>query len=263
MKQAPRPLLILGILSGLVLFCALPAPAQSDVRSWTSADGSYQTQAEFLEFKDQKVHLRRADDREIAVPLSKLSAADREYVRLEVQRRRKAAAAEAPAKTTAKTAVPGGAGEWPRFRGPNVDGKSAETGLLKEWPAEGPPLLWQAEGLGTGFASGTLAGGKIFTMGRLQGVDCILLKTGNEAWSPGRGPGDGSAAVTYADRHLYSRYQNGIVALIEATPERFNVKSKFPPASVKAEAWPYPVIAGGNLYLRDQEVLMCYDIKQK
>jgi len=39
-------------------------------------------------------------------------------------------------------------GEWPQFRGPNRDGISAETGLLKKWPAEGPKLLWTAKGIG-------------------------------------------------------------------------------------------------------------------
>ena len=41
-------------------------------------------------------------------------------------------------------------GEWPTWRGPNRDGISPETGLLTEWPADGPPLLWTANGIGTG-----------------------------------------------------------------------------------------------------------------
>ncbi len=39
-------------------------------------------------------------------------------------------------------------GDWPQWRGPNRDGISMETGLLKEWPADGPPLLWKIKGLG-------------------------------------------------------------------------------------------------------------------
>ncbi|MEI6500752.1 MAG: hypothetical protein WCP21_06965, partial [Armatimonadota bacterium] len=38
--------------------------------------------------------------------------------------------------------LPVSAADWPQFRGPNRDGKSAETGLLAQWPAEGPRLLW-------------------------------------------------------------------------------------------------------------------------
>jgi hypothetical protein len=52
------------------------------------------------------------------------------------------------------------------------------------------------------------------------------------------------------------------MALIEATPTRYNLKSSFRLASVRAESWPHPVISGGRMYLRDQEVLMCYEIRQ-
>ncbi len=40
-------------------------------------------------------------------------------------------------------------GDWPQFRGPDRDGKSSEMGLLKQWPANGPALLWEVDGLGT------------------------------------------------------------------------------------------------------------------
>ena len=45
------------------------------------------------------------------------------------------------------------AADWPQFRGPDRDGKSAETGLLKKWPKEGPELLWSVDGLGEGYTS--------------------------------------------------------------------------------------------------------------
>ena len=91
---------------------------------------------------------------------------------------------------------------------------------------------------------------------------CVEMKTGRVKWGGDqRGAGSGSAAVLYADGNLYFRYQNGIMALIEATPERYNLKSSFKLASVRAESWPHPVIADGKLLLRDQEVLMCYDVK--
>src|SRR5688572_2526937 len=57
------------------------------------------------------------------------------------------------------------AAEWPKWRGPTRDGVSKETGLLKEWPEDGPPLAWTAKGIGQGYASVSLAGGKLFTMG--------------------------------------------------------------------------------------------------
>jgi outer membrane protein assembly factor BamB len=92
---------------------------------------------------------------------------------------------------------------------------------------------------------------------------CVEFKTGKEAWRVGRGPGSGSAAIVYADGHLYFRYQNGVMALIEATPTGYNLKGQFKIATKNGESWPHPVIAGGKLYLRDQDVLNCYDVKKK
>lgn len=58
---------------------------------------------------------------------------------------------------------------WPTFRGPNRDGKSMETGLLKEWPAEGPKLLWKATGIGQGYATVSTDGTAILTTGDVDG----------------------------------------------------------------------------------------------
>jgi outer membrane protein assembly factor BamB len=92
---------------------------------------------------------------------------------------------------------------------------------------------------------------------------CINSRTGQDAWRPGRGAGSGSAAVTYADGHLYFRYEDSTMALIEATPQQYRLKGTFKIASHNGESWPHPVIAGGKLYLRDQDELLCYDVKKK
>jgi outer membrane protein assembly factor BamB len=93
---------------------------------------------------------------------------------------------------------------------------------------------------------------------------CLNLKTGTFAWPPRRGPGSGSAAVVYADGHLYFRYENGVMALIEATPQGYHVKSSFPlPRYTGTPSWPHPVVANGCLYLRGSDVLLCYDVKQR
>ncbi len=57
---------------------------------------------------------------------------------------------------------PVSADSWPQWRGPNQDGKSQETGLLNEWPEEGPPLLWKISDLGEGYATPSVDQGKIF-----------------------------------------------------------------------------------------------------
>ena len=93
---------------------------------------------------------------------------------------------------------------------------------------------------------------------------CVELKSGQVAWRPGRGPGSGSAAVLYADGHLYFRYDNNVVALIEATPKGYKLKSSFRlPADTGTPGWQHPVIADGKLYLRGATTLLCYDLKQK
>lgn len=93
---------------------------------------------------------------------------------------------------------------------------------------------------------------------------CLELKTGEVAWGGKiRGAGNGSAAIVMADGHLYFRYENGTMALIEATPEEYRLKGSFRLASVNGKSWPHPVIVDGRLYLRDQGTLMCYDVQQK
>ncbi len=89
---------------------------------------------------------------------------------------------------------------------------------------------------------------------------CLDWKTGKIAWNGGRGPGQGSAAVLEADGELYFRYQDGMMALINATPDSYHLQSKFMLATHNAESWPHPVIVDRHLYLRDQDNLLCYDI---
>lgn len=76
--------------------------------------------------------------------------------------------------------------EWPQWRGPNRDGLSTETGLLKEWPQEGPPILWKATGLGVGFSGVSVGGQRIFTMGDQGDASHVLAVNradGKPAWS--------------------------------------------------------------------------------
>ncbi len=91
---------------------------------------------------------------------------------------------------------------------------------------------------------------------------CVDFLTGKDAWRPGRGVGNGSAAVVMADGHLYFRYQSGEMALIEATPAEYRLKGQFKIKTKHRESWPHPVILDGKLYLRDQQNLHCYNIKK-
>jgi outer membrane protein assembly factor BamB len=89
---------------------------------------------------------------------------------------------------------------------------------------------------------------------------CLNMMSGEYAWGPVRGPGTGSAAILYADGHLYFRYESGDMALIEATPEEYKLKGTFKTDEINGKSWPHPVIADKKLYLRDQGTLMAYDI---
>jgi outer membrane protein assembly factor BamB len=91
-------------------------------------------------------------------------------------------------------------GDWPQFRGPNRDGKSAETGLLAKWPEGGPKLLWSAEGIGDGFTHVSVAGGLIYVSGLIEkeGVLSAYTPDGKPAWKAKYGP-------EWADAHPGAR----------------------------------------------------------
>jgi len=90
---------------------------------------------------------------------------------------------------------------------------------------------------------------------------CLELTTGRVAWRA-EPLARGSAAVLYAEGHVIFRYDRGLVALVEATPEAFRVKSSFTPVTADGPAWAHPVIHQGRLYLRHDDLLLCYDLRQ-
>ena len=66
----------------------------------------------------------------------------------------------------------------------------------------------------------------------------------------------------YADGRLYFRYQNGVVLLVEATPDGLPEKGTFTIPEVKNPSWPHLVIAGGRLFVREQDTLYAYDVRK-
>ncbi len=92
---------------------------------------------------------------------------------------------------------------------------------------------------------------------------CVQFATGKVAWGGDiRNAGAGSAAVMYGDGRLYYRYQNGAVLLVEATPDGYREKGSFTIPEVKDPSWPHLAIAGGRLYVREQDTLYAYDIRR-
>jgi outer membrane protein assembly factor BamB len=116
------------------------------------------------------------------------------------------------------------AGDWPQFRGPTRDGKSAETGLLKEWPEGGPQLLWSTEGLGIGFSSVAVARGFIYTTGMIDGEGFLFAYdlAGNLKWNEPYGPEwtgsyKGTRTTPTVDgNHVYVFSGTGVMACFEA-----------------------------------------------
>lgn len=94
---------------------------------------------------------------------------------------------------------------------------------------------------------------------------CQELKTGKEIWSH---KGFGKGSVTYADGKLICLDErNGDVALVEASTQGWKELSRFKLAPLSSKRspqggiWPHPVVVNGRLYLRDQELLHCFNVK--
>lgn len=133
--------------------------------------------------------------------------------------------------STVSAQVPAGPGDWPAWRGPDRTGVSKETGLLKQWPKDGPPLLWKIKGLGDGFSTPSVAGGRIFVMGtrpgRAEHVICLSATDGKELWSApigqvasGGHPGVRCTPTVDGDR-VYALSSDGKLACLKtATGEK-------------------------------------------
>jgi outer membrane protein assembly factor BamB len=76
------------------------------------------------------------------------------------------------------------AADWPQYRGPRLDGTSSETGLARQWPADGPETLWRHD-LGDGYSGMAVVDGRLYTMygsGGDEMLVCLDAATGREIW---------------------------------------------------------------------------------
>src|SRR5439155_15337082 len=130
----------------------------------------------------------------------------------------------------ALSAIPGaqsGPGaDWPQWLGPDRTGVSSEVGLLKQWPAAGPPLLWSSSNLGTGYGSMAVSGDRIFVQGS-NGKQSIVFSLnradGKALWSKALGPagtndrGSGPRGTPTVDGdRLYVLTERGDLACLKA-----------------------------------------------
>lgn len=151
---------------------------------------------------------------------------------------------------------------WPQWRGPNRDGLSKETGLLKQWPTDGPPLAWKASGAGRGYSSFSIANGKLFTMGLRRDKEFVIafdVATGKEAWATAhpsgafendRGDGPRGTPTVEGDR-VYALGGNGDLSVLDARTGKMvwtkNILREFRASNITWGISESPLIVGNKL----------------
>ncbi len=154
-------------------------------------------------------------------------------------------------------------GEWPQWRGPNRDGISKETGLLKQWPEGGPALVWKVAGAGTGYSSLSISDGRIYTMGLRGDREYVIafdVATGKQVWATPHGTayrdsrGDGPRGTPTVDGdRLYSLGGNGDLSALDAKTGKIiwnmNVLSKFGGRNIQWGISESPLVIGEKLLI--------------
>ena len=163
--------------------------------------------------------------------------------------------------TMTRTAI---AADWPQWRRPQRDGISRETGLLKQWPADGPKLVWQAHAIGNGYSTPAVVGDRLYVMGNKgmedEFVEALATTDAQLIWSTRVGnvgpngipqyPGARSTPTVDGDV-LYALGSDGDLACIELSGGKMrwqkSLRSDF---GGKPGSWAYaesPLIDGDML----------------
>ena len=91
---------------------------------------------------------------------------------------------------------------------------------------------------------------------------CADFLTGKRVWQrDDAGEGGGSVSLTAADGRLYLHYQNGWVALADASPGGYKEVGSFHVPKTNGPSWAHPVVSDGRLYLREGDLLYVYDVR--
>ena len=150
---------------------------------------------------------------------------------------------------------------WPQWRGPNRDGISKETGLLKQWPAEGPPLAWKATGAGRGYSSFSVVNGKLYTLGLRGDREFVIafdIANGKEAWATAHGGkfendrGDGPRGTPTVDGgRVYALGGNGDLSALDARSGKLiwskNILKEFGGSNITWGISESPLIVGNKV----------------
>ncbi|BCX50015.1 polyvinyl alcohol dehydrogenase [Haloferula helveola] len=255
MPNAPQSRLLAAALTAAIL-CVSPDLAG---RTWTEAESGRTVEADLVRVSDGKVTLRRSYGKTFELATTSLSSADQTFLKT----------AKAPA-------------EWPTWQGPARDNISPDTGLLKEWPKEGPKLVWSFDQGGKGYSSPSIAGGKLFFTGSRKGmaeIICLDAATGKELWSaaigddPEKGYNTGwgggpRGAPTVSEGHVYAMSANGELGCFDITNgKRVWKKDLVKGFGGKVPGWGYsesPLVDGDKLVVTPggkQGAIVAFDKK--
>lgn len=156
------------------------------------------------------------------------------------------------------------ASDWPQWRGIRRDGRAADTGLLRKWPEGGPAKVWDIRGVGAGYSSYSVAGGKLYTQGQKSGAQWVMAldaATGKAIWETragtafpqDRGPGPRGTPTLDGDT-LYSLSADGtLMSLAAATGKKnweMNILSKFNGEQIKWGLSESPLVDGDRLIVQ-------------
>jgi outer membrane protein assembly factor BamB len=153
------------------------------------------------------------------------------------------------------------AADWPQWRGPDRDGKSADTGLLDSWPKGGPRLLWKAQDLGEGYSGPAIAGDRLYIQGQQGGQQFVMaydVHTGKQLWKTPAGKsfigdqGNGPRGTpTVEGARLYALSADGTLVCLETAAGKrvweLNLVERF---GGRMPNWGYsesPLVDGGRL----------------
>jgi len=119
--------------------------------------------------------------------------------------------------------------------------------------------VWYSKEIANQHGGVVLLDGKLYGTSDPRDLKCMDFDTGKVLWETKE---VGKGSVLYADGMLYCRAERGPVSLVKATPDGFVMTGRFEqPDRSKKPSWVHPVIADGKLYLRDQDLLLCYNVR--
>ena len=153
--------------------------------------------------------------------------------------------------------------DWPQWRGPSRSAVSPETGLLRSWPAAGPPRAWSTSNLGAGFGSIAVSRDRIFVQGMRNSqsvVSALNRADGTLVWAKpigragdnDRGPGPRGTPTVDGDR-MYVLTENGDLASLRvqdgAIVWQRNILQEFGGRNIDWLISESPLIDGNNVII--------------